>query len=539
MECNVEATANQRNEYCKELLMRGGEELSFEELRAERYHQRKMQEMEERLNHLDKVKEQLSQELEEKKHLLLRRRRQAQPLASTDSSSNSVSAASAAQVAHEDSTSQTSSSRRPPATASFQIYDESQSAAAEPAGNSEPPPPELVNDVFLRPYERGLCLQVQCPPPGHHGRTREDRFTFIPQQPVSKTTKELSPIEETSVEAASMTSLRGLSAGTCSPLEEDQDQEEMDHTLSSGSVQTVLVTADPCDPNVLRQLLKLCDVTSSPHCHSEPRVLPVVEKDAVLELGGTAYLIHSRVLDRGSFSVYQAAAEDRHMLIKVDSCSVPWDFHQFSRLKNSSPAMESLPLISCFLFLDGCITIYTAPSVHMFMDLTEGAGWPSKILVAHKAVSLLQLVSQLHSSKLLHAALQPNILAWSQSPDVVFPVDWSSSVDLDLQRDVMSVQQLCSAQTYIRLGLLEPTAPAYLVDLVGLAETVHLLLTSRNMVLVKDNEGWTAEQFSGDEPCDMFSQMWRRFFRSLLNASGCSTLSVLSELKEQILAIYR
>ncbi|XP_035474364.2 mitotic checkpoint serine/threonine-protein kinase BUB1 beta isoform X2 [Scophthalmus maximus] len=492
-----EGGVRQVSEYCKDLLMRGREELSLEELRAERYFRHRQKDVEERLKHLTEVNEQLNQELEEKTRLFLLRK-------------------SHQQVGPE-----------APAATSFQIYDESQSAAARPAGNSE-----LQDDVFLRPDERGLCLKIQFPRPGgagpselpqrlqaedvccsESGELQTPPPDSAPQEPDSKTTKKLSPIQETSVEA-----------GDRSLVDQHQDQ-----NLTPATVGQAM---DPCDPEVRRRLLDVCDVTSSPGFHCESRPLPPV--CGRLQLGGDVYDIYSTVVDGGSFSVYKAASDDDYVLIKVDRCRVPWDFHQLTRLKMSSAA--ALPLISCYLFLDGCVTVYTKPPDHMFTVLTE-----CQDSVVHIVVLLLQLVSQLHSCRLLHAALQPSILTCSyrglMDLDSVFPVDWSWSVDLDLQQDVTSVQQLPTARSYVSLGLLEPTSPPQLMDLVGVAETVHMLLTHSRMVLVKDDEGWTAERFSRDESCDVFPgtwMTWSRFFRSLLNAGGRSSLSVLSELTDQL-----
>ncbi|XP_054483257.1 mitotic checkpoint serine/threonine-protein kinase BUB1 beta-like isoform X1 [Anoplopoma fimbria] len=539
--------ANQVSAYCKGLLMRGREELSFEELRTERLNLRQQQQLDEKLRQLTEVKEQLSEELEYKKRLLLlKKSQQAVPEA------------------------QIRDSAGPPAASSFQIYDESQSAAARPAGNSETSQNELVDDVFLGPDERGLCLRVTCPPPGgvvvselsqqtdsvnqnqglspapqhfshtaadHHGGAAEDLQTLVEscppnvsQKPATKTRDKLSPIQETSVEA------NPLSAGECSPLQEDQENLQNQEDQENQALSPVV---DPCDPDVRWRLLDLCDVTSSPDLCSESRPLPVVEEHSCLQLGGDVIHIYSRVLEGPGFSVFKGATEDGYVVLKVDGCSAPWDFHQSLRLKNSSTA-AGFPLISCFLFLDGCITVYTTPPGHMFTELTECV--PSEASVGYKAVALVTMVSQLHSCRLLHAALQPHLLTCCHRglliPDWVFPVDWSSSVDLDLQRDVTSVQQVPSAQDYIGLGLLEPTAPPQLVDLVGLAETVHLLLTNSKMVLKKEGGVWRAEQFSGEEPCDMFSRMWRRFFCSLLNAEGRSSSSILSELKDQLTTLY-
>ncbi|KAM7368448.1 hypothetical protein PAMP_014662 [Pampus punctatissimus] len=517
----VEVMFRQQSAYSKDGLMREGSEFSFEERRAERYKQLKQQRLDERLMQLQEVKQQLSQELEEKMRLL--------------------------QVLHGGSAPQICTLGRPLTATSFQIFDESAAAAALPSEKSN----EQLDDVFLQSDEKGLSLKIEYPHPGgvapsehsqkvmqsdlqnkslykntedHQRGGAGDLQTQV--EPALKTRKKLSPIQETIVEAGAM------NAENCRPLEEGQ--QDVDHIPSPGGG-----AVDTCDSDIRRRLLEFSDVTSSPDFHSEHCPLPAVEEHSFLQLGAEVYHIYSRVVDGGSFSVYKGATEDDDVVIKVDSCTVLWDFHLFQRLKQKLSADAGLPLISCFLFLDGCVTIYTTPPDHVFTELTQFV--PSEASVGQKAVGLLQLVSQLHSCRMLHAALQPHLLTCCHrgflSPDWVFPVDWSSSVDLDLQQ-VTAAQQLPSAQTYIRLGILEPSSPPQLVDLVGVAETVHLLLTNSRMVPVKDDEGWTAEQYSGDQPCDMFSRMWRRFFRSLLNADGRSSLSVLSELTELLSTLY-
>uniref|UniRef100_A0A096MGA4 Protein kinase domain-containing protein n=2 Tax=Poecilia TaxID=8080 RepID=A0A096MGA4_POEFO len=159
---------------------------------------------------------------------------------------------------------------------------------------------------------------------------------------------------------------------------------------------------------------------------------------------------------------------------------------------------------------------------------------PDLARVGVTAVRLLELVLQLHGCSLLHAGLQPGVLAScgaAANQDWLFPLDWSSSLDLDLQKDVRSVQQIPSAQGYIRLGLLQPADPPHTVDLVGVAETIYFLLTNSEMKPERHGSSWTLKH-------DVFTSTWRRFFGLLLNAGGRSSISILSELKDQLSELY-
>ncbi|KAG7233563.1 hypothetical protein INR49_006838, partial [Caranx melampygus] len=214
---NEEGGASQRSVYCREDLMRGGEEFTFEELRAQRYFQQRQRDMDERLKQLKEVEQQLSPT----------------PVAPPSQTQGS----------------------------SFQVYEESQSANTQPAGSSE-----LQDNVFLHPDETGRRLKVHCPQPGDVGASQLSQTEFFHSQTlsssdaVSKSTKNLSPIEETSVEASTLTSVG-----------EDQDQDQDQDAPPTGPVGGA---PDPCDLDLRRQLLDRCDVTSSPSLHSESCPLP-------------------------------------------------------------------------------------------------------------------------------------------------------------------------------------------------------------------------------------------------------------------------
>ncbi|XP_011490035.1 uncharacterized protein LOC101160375 isoform X1 [Oryzias latipes] len=516
-----ETGVSEVSEYCKDLLMRGQEEMNFEELRAERYFELKKKKMQEKLQRLKEEEEQLRQELEKKRQQRL-------------------------------SVSQARNSCKP--AASFHVYE---SAEENPSGKSEAASSHRPNDLIVKSDEKGLCLKVLFPglpegvvssrgsqnsEPEQYGLQKLDLGKVGAKQmyrgdskrsgplTISKPQENLSPIEEISVESASLPSPEG-----CSPIERDHSTQP-----GTNSNRPFAAAVNPCDADVRRRLLENSDIFSSPNLHSQSGSLPAVTEHSCLHLGGAVFDIFSTLMDGDGFSVFQASTDNDFVLIKVDSCSTPWDFYQFGRLRSSS-AGAGLPLISCFLFDDGCITVYTPPQDHTFTELMESVQDSSE-LVGCKAVGLLQLLLQLHSCRLLHAALRPNVLTCChigcQEPACIFPIDWSTSVDLDLQQNITSVQHLPSAQPYIHLGLLEPNDPPHLVDLVGVAETVHLLLTNSAMVLVKDASGWQVEQFSGDGPCDIDTTMWRRFFRSLLNAGRRSPTSILTELKEQLVSLY-
>ncbi|XP_053737892.1 uncharacterized protein LOC128768769 isoform X2 [Synchiropus splendidus] len=489
--CSQEAArtlmSRQQSEYCAELLQRDGMERSFEEARAQRFFQRRQLLLDEKLQRLRMAQECLSSELEEKKRLLHQRL--------------------------------TQGAGQPPCGPGFQVYDESES---QPLSTGS----QLQDDVFLRPGETGLALRVQCPEAERlHVSDQKQGGTIVQVRsstPAGAGEKvhalpEEEPMALMVGHPGAVSQKLPKSRTNLSPIEEAGD--------SSSLVEPPGPPGDTSDSALRRKLLEGLESMSCPDLHSGLGLAPAVEEHSPLLLGDRRFLVQSRLLEHQSFSIYGAVTQESSVILKVEKDWSLWDFHMIRRLKTMSP--EAAPEISCYLFEDSCITVYRAPpgcSISVLQECVAGEDSLQKLVP-----SLLHLLSLLRSCGLVHGDLQPGVLACVNSDLLhstwLFPLKWSSSVDLDLQRDVVSLQQLPAAQTYISQGFLDPSASPHQLDQVGVAQTIHLLLTSRPMVPVEDSQGWTARDFKEERRGDT---TWRPLLRALLSAGTSEILEGLT-----------
>ncbi|XP_051908648.1 mitotic checkpoint serine/threonine-protein kinase BUB1 beta isoform X2 [Hippocampus zosterae] len=272
-------------------------------------------------------------------------------------------------------------------------------------------------------------------------------------------------------------------------------------------------------------LLEPCDVTSWPNFHQETRPLPDIREHGSLRLGGEIYRTRSRLLQESDVLAYEGSQDNHSVIIKVDRRPLAWDFYMFGHLSRNAAAGEP-PLVRCHRFRDGCVTVYVAPPSHVFSELSERL--PSEDSAAAAARSLLNLTSAVHAGGVAHPVLRPETLischpaAASARFDWLFPLDWRAAAEAREDEEL------------VRVGLLGAGAPPQLVDLVGVAQMLHLLLTKRRMVPVRDARGWTAEGFQQATAGARTGSLWCDAFRSLLNADADSWAAVTSELSERL-----
>ncbi|XP_026778566.3 mitotic checkpoint serine/threonine-protein kinase BUB1 beta [Pangasianodon hypophthalmus] len=616
---NKEQPGMVQSMYCKELVLGGDTEFSFEELRAQRYYQR----LNEKVLHLNKVKEELKFQIEQKQKLIQGRSgaiQHQQPDVSQCSlqtadvscapvvpnqaaplkvySEREISRNSAMRnniINHEDMGQGTTGvkQRSSQATKSFPIYDEnvlpekpntrsssvslkslklptsilkSRQPASECPSDKDASLSRSEEAIINAHWNKTLCrspddtcdfvraAQLASTPFGGPGRQNpSERGRMEEHEALNKTgtvifkepnpearaeTNKLSPIQEISHEWG-YTSL-----ASTYPLEPESQGRATTHlgnteviqptsakTASAPALETETETVNPCSLDVRKTLLDKVDLSSI--ANFSRKVGPLPDPDD-LHLDGETLFFLKKMDDQGMCLYFSSGGS---VLVKVDESTVPWDFYINSQLRARLPAdlQHCHAQSTCYLYENGSFTLWQVPQGQTIQDLLEDH--VDRQDVPLLAIRLLEMVKRMHSCRLVHGALQPETLMVCHScEDSVICMDFSNSLDLELQTDVKTLQSLPSAQDYIKQGLLSPSASPYQVDLCGIAEVVHLLLFGKNMKIIKEASYWRLAENSG--PLDWQRTLhlsnllgpWQDFFHNLLNPGDNSTEFILSNL---------
>uniref|UniRef100_A0A671MVD7 Mitotic checkpoint serine/threonine-protein kinase BUB1 beta-like n=1 Tax=Sinocyclocheilus anshuiensis TaxID=1608454 RepID=A0A671MVD7_9TELE len=335
--------------------------------------------------------------------------------------------------------------------------------------------------------------------------------------------KKLSPILEISQECG------GTSFATFSqdPMKRFNEPEisravERPETL----LEEVIESEDVCGLDVRSKLYHQADVTSFSNFQQKTGCVPDASGVDDLRLDGEMLVYRGKLETLKDFTLYSSGAAA--VFLKVDWSAVPWDFFIISQLRarRSHDEPERDVQICCNVFENGCMTLWRIPHGDTLQDLLAEP-------VAREDVSLLvalllELVKEFHSCRVVHGGLKPESLYFYHSG--ITALDFSNSVDLQLQTDVTTAQALPSAQKYIQQGLLSPSASPYQVDLIGVAEIVHMLLFNRPMKVTQENSAWSLDEGSGSQHSIPVEPLWKQFFHVLLNPEEKSSELLLSEL---------
>ncbi|XP_068004218.1 mitotic checkpoint serine/threonine-protein kinase BUB1 beta [Melanerpes formicivorus] len=289
-------------------------------------------------------------------------------------------------------------------------------------------------------------------------------------------------------------------------------------------------------------------LAAAPNFHLKAGVLPAMEvKD--IELGNETYCIKREYWTSEEYKMAFAVPADSCLLltkgfvIKVYSQPVPWDFYvtlELQRRLNADFDQSFSGNCSCFLYQDGCALLH--PDINCFtlgdiIPVYKSITEEVILLVVH---DLLLVVEKLHKAEIVHGDLRPEVFFLGDRVCDPFAnnmskalkiVDFSHSLDLRLQSHVSLLKSFPIAQTPHGQQLLAESSPPYQVDLVGIADIIHLLLFGDHIQVYQENSLWKISQNTSKA---LDSDFWSKLLGRILNADGKSTVPLLKELREEI-----
>lgn len=291
-------------------------------------------------------------------------------------------------------------------------------------------------------------------------------------------------------------------------------------------------------------------LTASPDFHLEAGALPAMESEKEVELGNETYCIKWEYWTNEEYKMFFAIPANFPQLdakgfaIKVYSQPVPWDFYitlQLQERLNTDFDQSFSENGSCYLYEDGCAVLHRDINRLTLGDVIHGCKSIPEDVILLVVHNLLSVVEKLHRAEIVHGDLSPEVFflgdricdpfAKDEMTRALKIVDFSHSLDLRVQSRVGLSHSFPISQTPHGQQLLVKSSLPYQVDLVGIADIVHLMLFGDHIQVCRENSIWKISQNvskTGD------SDFWSKLFGRILNADGKSTVPLLRELREEI-----
>ncbi|XP_066489107.1 mitotic checkpoint serine/threonine-protein kinase BUB1 beta [Tiliqua scincoides] len=405
--------------------------------------------------------------------------------------------------------------------------------------------------------------QLDCKP---HEECTESKTTSLSQQTIENETqyatalcvKKLSPIMEASQEDTASSTSSGSPSQICTKKFQQIPEELVLAQSCTDEIPSDIESVLDSSPEGLwntvqrRQLLSpLPDLlTQSPDFKLEAQPMPWVELEKEVNLGDDTYRITCEYLiseDNKIFSAVPAdfALEDsKAFLITVHSEPVPWDFYITLQIRERLDAAFDQSFsenCTCFLYHNGCVTLHKEINCFTLQDLIQQCKVIPQEVIVLTVDNLLDIVAKLHKAEIVHGNLHPgalflgdricNSFAIAEMTSALKMVDFSHSLDLTLQTRVNALKSFPVAQTQNGQLLLDEKSLPHQVDLIGIANTVHLMLCGEHMQVHQEEGCWKIDR---DLSQSVDSEMWSKFFERILNSSGQSSVTLLRELREEL-----
>ncbi|NWS61501.1 BUB1B kinase, partial [Chunga burmeisteri] len=293
-------------------------------------------------------------------------------------------------------------------------------------------------------------------------------------------------------------------------------------------------------------------LTASPNFLLEAGALPVMEFEKDVELGNETYSIKWEYWTKEEYKMFFAIPANFPQLdakgfaIKVYTQPVPWDFYitlQLQERLNTDFDQSFSENCSCYLYQDGCAILHRDVNRFTLGDVIRGCKSIAEEVILLVVYNLLGVVEKLHKAEIVHGDLSPEVFFLGDrfvsfyeygridNTQALKIVDFSHSLDLRLQSQVSLPNSFPISQTAHGQQLLAKSSLPYQVDLVGIADIVHLMLFGNHVQVYQENSIWKISQ---NVPKTVDSDFWSKLFGRILNADGKSTVPLLRELREEI-----